>query len=440
MLISKNNETRPTKLTFEVYSWAAMLFFLGLLTHLVGTSASVAGPLSVLFQPLAGSLHAAALLVLVSTPLHRRWLSGYFLSNPWMLCSLIVILASTLWSIDAAVTARRSLLVVGTTLTGLAIGFVYARFDYLGFLRRAFLVFIALSFLVAVFLPEYGVHHGDPEHEGRWRGLLSFKNQMAWMVALFLIFWLSRVRWRSLLRPAEAAPIALGAFTLVMCGSATGLLQAAFGIFLLFLLRTYAEKRSLRLPILLLSAAAILAMALLGQVLLSAYLEATSRTDTLSGRTVIWAEVWPYILQRPLLGYGQSAFWEDPSRFFGNSYWISAAHHSHNAYIEVLLDLGIVGLSFQILFLVSLFRSLWRQMRSGSSDAAALFAALAAIVVASMAGAMFFRPNSGIWVLISSISGYAYACQHYRPGAPNMVTATDGCPPVKLQETNADVI
>ena len=67
-------------------------------------------------------------------------------------------------------------------------------------------------------------------------------------------------------------------------------------------------------------------------------------SDTLSGRSDIWPEVWSYIRQRPYLGYGYEAFWT-PERIERISHELGwGLREAHNAYLEVLLWLGAIGL------------------------------------------------------------------------------------------------
>lgn len=422
-------EHEPPRPYLQIFSWTALLFFMGSLTHLMGSSDGESGPLSALYQPIAAALYIFAMVVLAGTARFRRQVSSYFRDNYWMTVSLAVVLASTLWSFDPALTARKSIAVVATTLTGVLIGLAYSRSDLTRFLRNTYLLFIFASFLVSVLLPQYGVHHDDIEHEGRWRGLMGFKNQMAWAAVLFLLVWIGKWRLSSLLRPAQMIPFAMGIIVLIMCGSATGILQFVFGAAVLLCLRMYFRNRSFRIlfAMLLILGASILAAS--AQSLLALFLESSGRSETLSGRTVIWAEVWPYILQKPWLGWGQSAFWSDPTRFFGNYFWVGTRNHSHNAYIEVLLDLGLIGLIIQMSFMWTLFQSLWRAGKEGHREAPILLAVMASLMLTGVAGAMFFRPNTGTWVLICMISAYCHA----RFGYPKRTRRTVTSPTITTQ-------
>ena len=78
----------------------------------------------------------------------------------------------------------------------------------------------------------------------------------------------------------------------------------------------------------------------------------------LNGRFPVWTLMLEKAAERPWLGYGFSGFWtSDASDAIFNLSWASLAReagarfNSHNGYLELLLQLGIVGL---ILFTISL--------------------------------------------------------------------------------------
>jgi exopolysaccharide production protein ExoQ len=68
-------------------------------------------------------------------------------------------------------------------------------------------------------------------------------------------------------------------------------------------------------------------------------------SDTLSGRAFIWPEVLYFAQQRLLLGYGYESFWTPAhiETISSNLGW--GLREAHNAYLESLLSLGIVGLT-----------------------------------------------------------------------------------------------
>jgi exopolysaccharide production protein ExoQ len=68
-------------------------------------------------------------------------------------------------------------------------------------------------------------------------------------------------------------------------------------------------------------------------------------SDTLSGRAFIWPEVLYFAQQRLLFGYGYESFWTPAhiETISSNLGW--GLREAHNAYLEALLSLGVVGLT-----------------------------------------------------------------------------------------------
>jgi O-antigen ligase len=81
------------------------------------------------------------------------------------------------------------------------------------------------------------------------------------------------------------------------------------------------------------------------------------RDETLTGRTEVWSAVMHAMNERPLLGYGFGSFWTDARR---DLYEIPTAH---SGYLDILLELGEVGLGFYIVWLLSCVRQLHRALK-----------------------------------------------------------------------------
>jgi len=78
-----------------------------------------------------------------------------------------------------------------------------------------------------------------------------------------------------------------------------------------------------------------------------------ANADSFNGRTWIWEEVGPYIHQSPILGYGYGGFWNERhiNEISAVQKWGVAEGHS--AYLDCLLNLGLVGLVVYVLALLA---------------------------------------------------------------------------------------
>jgi len=81
------------------------------------------------------------------------------------------------------------------------------------------------------------------------------------------------------------------------------------------------------------------------------------RDATLTGRTDLWAVLLPVIANRPVLGYGYSAFWTG-SNADVISVWIQAGRLvpiADNGYIDLCLGLGAIGLCIFLYVFIQAF-------------------------------------------------------------------------------------
>lgn len=80
----------------------------------------------------------------------------------------------------------------------------------------------------------------------------------------------------------------------------------------------------------------------------------------------LWLPLLPEVLRHPLFGNGlESMLWSEPMRR-GAGVTVLAVTHPHEAYLETLLDMGIVGLAL----LGAYFAHVWRGLRALAGDPA----------------------------------------------------------------------
>lgn len=269
-------------------------------------------------------------------------------------------------------------------------------------------IFTIGSIILAIIAPDLGTHiYG--KFAGQWRGLLGFKNQAAWSAVLFLILWLGVAK-QGWMKRWNLPLIALGLLMLVQTGSATGRGALAFGVTILGVMGLYRRARVMRPYIVILLAMGLVLIAFNFQTLMSWALDSLGRDASLTGRTSVWSTLWPYIQGRLWLGHGYLAFWDDPTDYFGrfgSNSWMITIHHSHNAYVEMLLDVGVLGLVTQLAFLLATCARLFVLVARGDNNALVMLTVLLTLMVIGVAGALFFRPNTGIWIMVVAFACYA---------------------------------
>jgi len=118
-----------------------------------------------------------------------------------------------------------------------------------------------------------------------------------------------------------------------------------------------------------------------------------SGVEGLNGRVPLWTDLLSHVAERPLLGYGYNGFWT-PARI----YEISSEHEwtiatAHSVFIDVLLNVGLVGATFfTIAVLVALFHAGRRCLQTRHSGDAFIFSVALLAIVSSVFESGFAQP------------------------------------------------
>lgn len=181
-----------------------------------------------------------------------------------------------------------------------------------------------------------------------WHGPFDHKNILAsfMVVGMLSVLTFEHNIWRR--RLGVAAMVAL----VLLSRSGTGAGAMAASLAILALTGRYA-KHSAR------KGGALVTMSMLASVIaisgaslfLPSILKLYGKDITLTGRTDIWAGVWPAIRDKQWTGYGWGGVWVDPSREPTTSILRRigfVVFHAHNGALELMLELGVVGLALYL--------------------------------------------------------------------------------------------
>jgi exopolysaccharide production protein ExoQ len=336
---------------------------------------------------------------------------------PLMTLTLLMLLlwASTAWSLYPDITLRRATGATGTTLFGIWLACRFKPMDILRLVAWAIGFTAVVSLLVVVFMPSLGVHQPGDLHMGYWRGVFIHKNIMGrWMCLGILAF-----GWLWYLNPRRSFLVTLGlvACTIGLIGAGSRTAWFTTILFLAIPMTMFYLRQHWTL--LLFSTTATVPVAILGLLMLWANLDdifaAFGRDMTLTGRTTLWVMSWPYILQEPWLGHGFRVFWltqnESAWIIWSIIEWDPAS--AHNSFIDLALDLGFVGLGLFLLNVTLVTRWLIMQYRQGDRLAAWHMTFLFYLFVQSVAQTVILSPNTLQWVLYVTIA--VFACRYKKP-------------------------
>ncbi len=106
---------------------------------------------------------------------------------------------------------------------------------------------------------------------------------------------------------------------------------------------------------------ALVSVAVMGLIYRVELFDLLGRSPDASGRFYIWGEVLNLIWEKPLEGWGWISYWVPGVEPFEGLIVINKVpmYQAHNAYLDVWLQLGIVGLALLIWLMVSGFNRLW---------------------------------------------------------------------------------
>ncbi len=314
----------------------------------------------------------ALTVVAMAVLFHRRFdLPGALRRHKWLLALVAYMFVSTFWS-DMTLIALRGWVheVIVLVMAFVIMSEVNPRQALASLLRRSAYVLIPFSLMLIKYYPALGRQYGRWSGIEMWTGVTGQKNELGrlCMISVFFLVWALYQRWRE--HPvmggryqawADVSIIFIGLYLLKGADSATslasGLVGAAtfLGLNLFRKLRLMVPQAGLLALVIFLIGFGVSAPFVGGSDVAS-FSGLVDRNSTLTGRTYVWAAVLPAMKQQPLLGYGSGSFWTDARR---KLYQIPTAH---NGYLDILLELGEVGLAFYTVWLLSCFRQLHRAL------------------------------------------------------------------------------
>ncbi len=263
---------------------------------------------------------------------------------------------SLIWAIEPAIALRR---LAFTTLIILSVAYTVELLSVrqvIGLLLKIFVLIIMADWLAVAIFP-LAVHQAgetDQNLIGNWRGIHNHKNEAGAFCAMcFIIVFYEAIRVRSWIT-GVALCIVCAIFldeTHSKTSSGFVVVSLLIGLMAKISYQNPAIRRATAI------AAVILCLAALALVSdpLSPLMKLMDDPAALTGRVQIWPVLWSYVLDHPWFGSGYGSFWAigDASPIFHyGSGWVTTVDHSHNGYLQILIQTGVVGLLLALIALV----------------------------------------------------------------------------------------
>lgn len=239
------------------------------------------------------------------------------------------------------------------TVFGIYLATRFSRKQLFELIYLSLIITSAISLFYAIFIPSIGRHSGFDVYAGAWKGIYTHKNGFGLNLALCSTFAGTKLLFSSRYRLIQAGILGVLYVGILFSQSTSALVLSTLTLFLIWSYESFKWRG--KRTVLWLSLLMVLLIGVVGStiVLWTPLLAALGKDPTMSGRTLIWQFLLEQrIPQAPFLGYGKGVFWRVPALFapvFQIAHHVPA--HAHNGYMELLVDLGFVGL---FLFIVSL--------------------------------------------------------------------------------------
>jgi len=301
-----------------------------------------------------GLLAAVAVLFVVTTDAP----SLKSLVTPLHLCLVGWMLINILFSESRGVSMQRFAL--AASVTSLAVLLPLLPPTQRSFnlcLGGAALVLLTLCYLGVFLAPQLSIHTAldvtEPQLAGDWRGSFGHKN-VASPVMTILVYvgiYLSAVG-SFVMGPAIA--LLAGIFLIFTGGKTSSVLCLAIYALasLVYVTRSLWLKRLICFVPLI-----VMNLLTVGSVLSPALGSMTRLLPvdpTFTGRSDIWEFALAAVAEKPIIGHGYAAFWDNVTerQTAQGSEWAVTAAHSHNSYLDLAITVGLPGLLLVVLIFV----------------------------------------------------------------------------------------
>lgn len=343
--------------------------------------------------------------------------------NVFFIAFLVLVPLSALWSISRSDTVARfaSLLSIVAVCAAFCSSEWYPR-KFQDSLRPVITLLLIGSVVFVLAAPDLAVQHdiGALQH-GAWHGLASQKNPFGDLASFGLILWLHG--WLTGKSHAGKAILGCGLalFCMVMSRSSTSVIATLFVVlFLLMLLRSPPGLKRYMPYLITVFAVLVVTYALAvlnllpgSSLLLKPITLITGKDLTFSDRTEIWAIIEQHIQLSPLLGSGYGAYWIGPVPTSPSYIFLSRMYfyptESHNGYLEIVNDLGYVGMICLMGYLTVYIRQALELLRSDRGQGALYLAIFFQQAIVNLSESCWLHLDSGFIFGIVTLATFALA-------------------------------
>jgi exopolysaccharide production protein ExoQ len=325
-------------------------------------------------SPTDRAFYAVLIVCALFVLLRRRvsWL-GFFRRNAWLTAFFAYAALSICWSDFADIALKRWLKALGDPMMAMILlTELHPAAAVLTVLRRLAFVLVPLSIVFIKYFPVLGRTYDAWSGAAAYTGVTTNKNMLGYLLMVFgLLFVCSLLTRRSGSTSEEPRDliweergdrlIALVFFAMVvwlfwMADSKTPLVGLIVATLAVASAKISAVRRRFGI-VLLVSVPVAVVMQVVFDISQQA-LALVGRDSTLTGRTEVWSAVLA-LSGNPFIGRGFESFWlGDRLRTMWLKFPAFLPNQAHDGYLEIYLNLGLIGLLLAVGYLLSSYRSI----------------------------------------------------------------------------------
>lgn len=299
--------------------------------------------------------------------LKKKNLGNIIYKNNVIILLIILCFISSIYSIDRGLTIKQSFCMLLLTYMAISLSILYDSKNFLELYSEYIIITIICSLMILVLNFNMANTYANGEWLG-FRGIYGFKNILARNMLLGIIvfdFCIKEYKKKNYKKYKYICYIFI-----FFSQSKTIWVLAVFYI----MYKYYIIKGKYKVPILITTIYTISFFILtcfneyiINTKFADMFYEFTGKTLAFTGRIDIWQFAISAWKTKPIIGYGYGAFWDNENFIYQMTLnlnkWIPV-RGSHNGYIDILLNIGILGL---ILIMIILIKLLLNGVKSENS-------------------------------------------------------------------------
>jgi|CXWL01.1.fsa_nt_gi exopolysaccharide production protein ExoQ len=316
--------------------------------------------------------------------LYAIWLPQIFYRGQWVIkpskdillpaAIIIYSIASAVWSRHPDITLRIGLEFGSLICCSLIIARIIQINAFIKGVTLGMFISLAIVFISA----------GSIQTESALTGSLGSKNQVGmnseigFFCALLCLF-IFKEYWKKILIILPAMVFFAGCLFLSKSSTSTLSLAAMIAVsFFAYILTKFSRNFRMVILILTILLGGVIAAIGFSSNLQELGLKAVGKDATLTGRTELWDAGKKIGMQNPIFGVGLGAFWvagtPEAERIWFNFFIANkTGFHFHNLFINIFVDLGIIGVTLWGLMYISTFLKSFRYLLKNDTSIESMF-------------------------------------------------------------------